>query len=745
MQYQKVISKIINITEKNIDIESFINLSFAELLSLPDNFAKNDTSFKLIIDNGNLKVDNNTGNFPKKCRINKHGKCFCAKVAKLTQITECKNDTTELLGLHYCIPIFNEKKIQVILILHSINQLDNLKSEFIKTIKNLAETYISTKNREKKLILKAQQQNVLNQKLFSQSLEIDQKNIEIEEQKLKIKEQYEDLQTSEEELRQNNEELQTLIENIEQQKEIIKESKEKYEILFEDSYDATLILSENKIIDCNTATLKIFGYKKKHELLLLRPEDLSPPEQPDKEKSSKKVDKMIAFALENRVHKFEWLHKRKNNQIFPTEILLTAIPYNNKTVIHAVIRDLTELKDKERKIKEQHCKIIQSEKKYKAVLTNLDDIFYRTNVNQELVLISPSALKYTNIKSISELIGRNVPEMFYYNPEDRIKILEALKYNNGNITNYEILLKNRKNEPVTFETNSHFIFDNAGNIAGVEGVLRDITERKTAEIQLKMQKQEIETAHKNITDSINYAKTIQNALLTKKELIDSYLNNYFLLFKPKEQVSGDFYYINKIDKHIIFAVADCTGHGVPGAFLTMLAITYLHEIVKKEETENTGKALDILRERFKETFKTFGTNNRNGLDIALCAINTETNILQYAGAYNPLIIIRDNKLTEYKATRNPIGFYPKEKPFRNNEIQLQNNDRIYIFSDGFQDQFGEIDNKKFMSKKFRQLLLDIHKLPMKTQENKLNKVFMKWKGYNDQTDDILIFGMKFNE
>ncbi len=745
MQYQKVISKIINITEKNTDIESFINLLFAELLSLQDDFAENDTSFKLIIDNGNLKVDNNTGNFSKKCRINKSGYCFCRKITGLTQITECKNDTNELPGLHYCIPIFNEKKIQVILILHSINQLDSIKYEFLKTIKKLLEIYINTKKREQKLILKAQQQNVLNQKLFSQSLEIDQKNIEIEEQKLKIKEQYEELQTSEEELRQNNEELQTLIKNIEQQKKIINESKEKYKLLFEDSYDATLILSGNKIIDCNNAAVKIFGYKNKQELLLLRPDELSPLEQPDKEKSSNKADKMIAFAVKNRVHKFEWLHKRKNNKIFPTEISLTAIPYNNKTVIHSVIRDLTELKNKEQKIKEQYSKIIQSEKKYKAVLTNMDDIFYRTNVNQELVLISPSALKYTNIKSISELIGKNVPEMFYYNPEDRTKLLEALKHNNGNITNYEILLKNRKNEPVTFETNSHFIFDNAGNIAGVEGILRDITERKTAEIQLKIQKQKIETAHKNITDSINYAKTIQNALLTKKELIDSYLNNYFLLFKPKEQVSGDFYYINKIDKHLIIAVADCTGHGVPGAFLTMLAITYLHEIVRRNETDNPGGALDILRDRFKKTFIEFGTNNRNGLDIALCAINTETNILQYAGAYNPLIIIRDNELTEYKATRNPIGFYPKEKPFKNNEIQLQNNDIIYIFSDGFHDQLGEIDNKKFRSNKFRQLLLDIHKLPMKTQENKLNKVFMKWKGNNDQTDDILIFGMKFNE
>ncbi len=524
------------------------------------------------------------------------------------------------------------------------------------------------------------------------------------------------------------------------------------------------------------------------------------------------------------------------------------------------------------KIKNQNKEIIQSEERYKAVLTNMDDIFYRTNIKQELTLVSPSALNYTNAKTVDEIIGKNVPEIFYYNPEDRVKLLEALKKNGGKIKNYEILIKNKDNTAVNFETNSHLIFDKEGNITGVEGILRDITERKRAEeivkisekkyrtlfeksrnatliLQnriftvynkaaeilfdiknkqseisplmlspkyqqdgqlsetkaqknieialkkgfykfewthkrsdntefpaeiwltaipyenttalhvvvidlteakekeklLRIQKQEIEEAHKNITDSINYAQTIQDALLTSKKLIDNYLNEYLIFNKPKEKVSGDFYYINKIDKHLIFAVADCTGHGVPGGFLTMLGITYLHEIIKNKNINNPARALEVLRQRFKKTFKEFGSNNKNGLDIALCSIDMETNLLQYAGAYNPLIIIRNKELIEYKATRNPIGFYPKEKKFNNNKIKLQNNDIIYIFSDGFQDQFGEIKNKKFMSKNFKKLLLNIHNLNMDEQENKLNNIFMKWKGKNDQTDDILIFGMKFKD
>ena len=270
-------------------------------------------------------------------------------------------------------------------------------------------------------------------------------------------------------------------------------------------------------------------------------------------------------------------------------------------------------------------------------------------------------------------------------------------------------------------------------------------ELKTLNHHVENQKNKIKTAHKNITDSINYAETIQQALLPSIKLINSYLNEYFLLFKPKEKVSGDFYYINKIDKYLVFAIADCTGHGVPGGFLTMLGITYLHEIVKREEIVNPGKILNILRERFKNTFKEFGTNNNNGLDIALCAINTKTNILQYAGAYNPLIIIRNEELIQYKATRSPIGFHPKERNFKNNEIYLQNNDLIYLFSDGFQDQFGGSKNEKFMAKSFKKLLFEIHKFPMTEQKEELEQTFNKWKGNEEQIDDVSVLGIKFKK
>ncbi|NOU20086.1 MAG: SpoIIE family protein phosphatase [Bacteroidales bacterium] len=253
----------------------------------------------------------------------------------------------------------------------------------------------------------------------------------------------------------------------------------------------------------------------------------------------------------------------------------------------------------------------------------------------------------------------------------------------------------------------------------------------------------IEKAHKNILSSIEYAKTIQDALLTSKELINSWISEYFIFFKPKEKVSGDFYYINKLDDNLIFAVGDCTGHGVPGSFLTVLGITYLQDIVKRRETYNPGEMLNMLRQRIKEIFKSFGSNNRNGLDIALCSINTKTNVLQYAGANNPLYIIRNNELIEYKATRSPIGFYPVERTFENNVINLENDDLIYIFSDGFQDQFSGNNNAKFTPKRFRKMLLDIHKMPLPKQEEIITDTLQQWQNDIAQLDDITIMALKW--
>ncbi len=252
----------------------------------------------------------------------------------------------------------------------------------------------------------------------------------------------------------------------------------------------------------------------------------------------------------------------------------------------------------------------------------------------------------------------------------------------------------------------------------------------------------LDTANKEILAGINYASTIQKSMLTSEDIINTYLSEYFLIYKPRDIVSGDFYYVNKIENHLIIAIADCTGHGVSGAFVSILGITYIHDTITQKETTATNTVLEIVRERFKRTFKTFGSDSKNGMDIALCAINLDTKILQYSGANLPLWIVRNGDLIEHKPTRCPIGFYPVEVEFVQNEIQMEKNDMVYMFSDGIHDQLSDINLKKYQKNKFRTLILENSELSMENQNQKIIDNFEKWKGVNYQTDDVTVLGFK---
>ncbi len=248
-----------------------------------------------------------------------------------------------------------------------------------------------------------------------------------------------------------------------------------------------------------------------------------------------------------------------------------------------------------------------------------------------------------------------------------------------------------------------------------------------------------------ITDSIQYAKSLQNAILTDRAVIKKILPNHFIFYKPKDIVSGDFYWVKKVNETTVIAIADCTGHGVPGAFMSVLGISLLNEIVRRKEITKANQALEVLRHELKETLNQSESDysSNNGMDIALCIINHKEKVIQYAGANTPLYLIRDKKLTEYRPTRNPIGLTPIEIPFKNNEIEYTPTDIFYLFSDGYIDQFGGDDGKKFRSRRFKHLLLEIHEKPMVIQRDFIDLNLKKWMGKkNEQVDDILIFGFK---
>jgi serine phosphatase RsbU (regulator of sigma subunit) len=268
--------------------------------------------------------------------------------------------------------------------------------------------------------------------------------------------------------------------------------------------------------------------------------------------------------------------------------------------------------------------------------------------------------------------------------------------------------------------------------------------KQKEEIELKTK--ELEILFKQVTDSIHYAKRIQEAILPPDNIVKQILPTSFVLYKPKDIVSGDFYWIDKKEDWSYFAAVDCTGHGVPGAFMSIVGYNLLKDILKNTDSINPSVIMDKMNDGVANTLHTnttSGKQTKDGMDMTLCALNYNTLELQFSGAYNPLYIIRNNEIIQYKADKFPVGMFIGEKQlFTNHLIQLQKGDSIYIFSDGYADQFGGPRGKKFMAGNFRQLLLDVSKLPIERQKTTLNQTIEEWRGNLEQVDDMLIIGVQ---
>ncbi|MCC7331286.1 MAG: tetratricopeptide repeat protein [Flavobacteriales bacterium] len=264
--------------------------------------------------------------------------------------------------------------------------------------------------------------------------------------------------------------------------------------------------------------------------------------------------------------------------------------------------------------------------------------------------------------------------------------------------------------------------------------------QKNAEIL--HQKNIVEEKNKEISDSITYAKRIQEAILPSRFSLTEHLKNGFVFYKPKDIVSGDFYWLEKHKESIYFAAADCTGHGVPGAMVSVVCANALSKALLEENQTETGKLLDRTRELVVERFTKNDENVKDGMDISLCRISN--NQLQWSGANNPLWIIRKNgkEVEEIKANKQPIGKSEGYSPFTSHEVELNTGDTIYIFTDGFADQFGGEKGKKFMYKQLKELLLSNAHLEMNEQREKLNQAFITWQGSQDQVDDVCVIGVR---
>lgn len=272
-----------------------------------------------------------------------------------------------------------------------------------------------------------------------------------------------------------------------------------------------------------------------------------------------------------------------------------------------------------------------------------------------------------------------------------------------------------------------------------------LREKEKALDLIAKQKIELEIREKNITDSLIYAQRIQEALLPSETYFRKHFEDSFIFFKPKDIVSGDFYWIGEKGEKVFVVAADCTGHGVPGALMSMIGREIIEKTINEDNIETPSQILSVLNMGLEKTFsreKNIGTIIRDGMDIGLCVIDKKQKKLIYAGAFFPLYMIRNDSLIEIKGDKIIIGMNPEGISYTDHELDLMEDDILYIFSDGYVDQFGGSENKKFMYRRFRYLLLTIHRFPVNDQKSILDENIKTWMGANVQVDDTMVIGFR---
>ncbi|OQX99026.1 MAG: hypothetical protein B6I24_03685 [Bacteroidetes bacterium 4572_128] len=393
----------------------------------------------------------------------------------------------------------------------------------------------------------------------------------------------------------------------------------------------------------------------------------------------------------------------------------------------------------------------------KKVLKEKEKIIKKTKKE-----LKETEIKKQEIEEKSKKIEREKQEIEEEKFNLKLDSLEkaiAIEELNKETKKQEIIIKD-KDETVEGQKNIIYIFTLFSIIIIIFSILlfNVYKKKKEANKILSKQKKEIEEQseelrttnkqinkkNKQIIESITYARRIQNSILIPEIEIKKSLPNLFILYKPKDIVSGDFYWFSEIEDKIIIAAVDCTGHGVPGAFMSMIGDSLLYQIVNDKKIKNADKILSELHKGIRKSLNQEETKNQDGMDMALCVIDKKERKIEFSGAKNPLIYIHNDELVQIKGDKRSIGGRQKEKEriFKKHEMKLEKDTVLYVFSDGYQDQFGGKKNRKFMIKRLKELFLKIHKEEMKEQKKILNLTIERWMMDNKQLDDILIVGIK---
>ena len=550
---------------------------------------------------------------------------------------------------------------------------------------------------------------------------------ESQEMSNELKEKQEVLRQNAEEMQATSEELQRSNQRLEDQIEEVNRTQKRMQLLLENASEIITIYEQDGTIRYVSPSVEtILGYGQKElqgasDLEKVHPDYHEAYQnlfQHLKEKPEEKVT--VQYEYRSKDGSYIWIESTGSNNM--------ANPAIRGYILNSL--DITE-----RRLAEQEQRM---RSKMQALSENSLDLIARLE-NDSISYINPIIESLTG-KEPSQFLNKKVREVELDSSilSQWLQIVEQVNSSNEKLsTEMDFPTEQGK---LIMQVNAIPEYDDNKNIESVLVVSHDITERKMIEV-------EIQNKNKKINDSINYAKRIQNAILPNTRLINKTLPDSFILYKPRDVVSGDFPWFVQMKSDIFIAAVDCTGHGVPGALLSLIGYFLLNDIVRSRKVTDPGKILDLLDEGVTQTLRQDQDDSatKDGMDIALCRINVETREVEYAGAHRPLYYMKNGVMDEVKGNKFPIGggIYKNQTNFINTKLQFNPGDSMYFSSDGFPDQFGGIDGRKFGPKKVREIIERAHALPMNEAAQIFDQEWESWRGEHKQTDDVLLIGIKF--
>jgi PAS domain S-box-containing protein len=603
------------------------------------------------------------------------------------------------------VPLITNEEVYGVLEFASFKKFDASQVKFVQELSLiLARTIFNIKVNERTRRLLAESQQMSN---------------ELKEKQEVLRQNAEEMQATQEELKRSN----TM---LEEQVEEVNRTQKRMQLLLENASEVITIYEEDQTIRYISPSVEtILGYGQKE---MIGKSDVDKVHADHRTIFRELFKKMNAHPDEKVTVQYEY--RAKDGSFMWLESTGTNCMSN--PAIHGFILNSRDITERRRAEQEQRMR-----SKMQALSENSPDLITRLE-GEAISYINPVIEEYTGKKPAS-FLNRKVKEadLDYSILDGWLKVVEQV--NESNITvSTEMDFPSEMGKRI-MQVNAIPEFDENNKLESVLVVSHDITERKMIEL-------EIQNKNKKITESINYAKRIQTAILPNSKVISRALPDSFILYKPRDVVSGDFPWFVQLKDEIFIAAVDCTGHGVPGALLSLIGYFLLNDIVRSRKITEPGIILDLLDEGVTTTLRQDeDATTKDGMDIALCKINTATGLVEYAGAHRPLYIMKNGLMEEVKGNKFPIGggIFKNQTNFTNTKITLSKGDSIYFSSDGFPDQFGGPDGRKFGPKKTRDIIERVHKLPMDEAVKVFDTEWESWRGEHKQTDDVLLIGIKF--